>query len=116
MTRHHRHAIVAPVHVRTAGDADLELTETVDLSEGGVCILTARDRRAGETLELRLMLPCRPAGMRMRAVVVWTAAPRGTEERRRCGVRLLAMDLRDALLLRRYLAQQPSDLALRASA
>ncbi len=114
MLRHSRHAIVAPVHVRTAGEADLELAETVDISEGGLCIATARERRAGETLELRVMLPCRTAGMTMRAVVVWTAARPGGSWH--CGLRLLAIGLRDALLLRRYLAEQRSDLVFQASA
>lgn len=104
MVRRPRHAIAAPVHVRTTGEArvdDLELTGTVDISEGGLCIVTARERRVGETLQLRLMLPCRPAGMSLLAVVVWAGEQPDGE--RRCGLRLLAIDLRAALLLRRYL-------------
>jgi hypothetical protein len=112
MVRRPRHAIAAPVHVRAAGEArldSLELTETVDIGEGGLCIVTARARRVGETLRLRLMLPCRTAGMSLLAVVVWTGAQPGGELR--CGLRLLAIDLRDALLLRRYLASLDARVA-----
>jgi len=73
---------------------------TLDLSHGGVGLVSPTPVEPGEILDLDL--PLGEGTVHMVVEVVWST-PRGQGQR--CGARLRAIGVRDSLLLKRELAQ-----------
>ena len=80
---------------------------TLDLSRGGIGFLAPRAYAEGEALEIEVFLRDRPKGVRMVVEVAWCLAVPGRRLAHRCGARLLAIGVRESMILRDLMATEP---------
>jgi ActR/RegA family two-component response regulator len=74
MRRYYRCAIEVPVRVATGNRTDF-LAETINISEGGMAIVTMTQVRVGEQLTLIVVLPGMSNEVQITANVCWTKDP-----------------------------------------
>lgn len=106
MPRRERIPAALPLLLSTSDENPPAVGVSLDLSEQGAGIgyLAPRPFAVGQTLQIELVLPGATSTLRMAVEVVWcrqlsSAGPLGY----RCGARLLAIGVRDALLLKQHL-------------
>ena len=80
----------------------------LDLSRGGIGFICPVGHAPGETLDLELAATAAAGPLRMVVEVVWCCRDRRMGHR--CGARLRTIGVRDALLLKRQLDDEPGML------
>jgi hypothetical protein len=105
MPRRERIPVALPLLLSTSDGDPPVVGVSLDLQErGGIGYLSPRPFTVGQALQVELVLPGAAAPLRMAAQVVWCDRLVGSGPLvYRCGARLLAIGVRDALLLQRYL-------------
>ena len=71
MRRYYRHSFQIPVRIATAQRTDF-VAETVNMSEGGMAILSPLPMQVGESVSIHLVLPGLQCEMQISATVCWT--------------------------------------------
>jgi hypothetical protein len=74
---------------------------TMDVSLGGLCIVTDQPLREGSILSLEITIPDVPKALKAMAEVVWSSESGG-------GIRFLTMDENDMETLKSYLSKASS--------
>jgi c-di-GMP-binding flagellar brake protein YcgR len=109
---HPRIALKIPVIYRVLDDQEeikrvLELRKkekyghTLDVSLGGLCIVTDQPLREGSILSLEITIPDAPKALKAMAEVVWSSETGG-------GIRFLTMDENDMETLKTFISKASS--------
>lgn len=112
--RRPRRPIRLPLLLREgAGNGAAGLGSTADMSDQGLGFLSPGPLTAGQQIELGVMVPSHPAAIELLVQVRWCRRDTqgdGHQLPYRCGARIVAVGVRDALYLRDYLARpRPPD-------